>query len=55
MTADALASYVARPSATTALTGQDIWIIIIQVEVFLLPLSYTFWEMIENASIFYIS
>ena len=55
MTADALAPYVARPPATTALIGQDIWILIIQVEVFPLPLSYMFWEMVENAIIFYIS
>ena len=55
MIADALAPYFARPSATMALTGQDIWVLIIQVEVFPLPLSNTLCEMVENAITFYIS
>ena len=52
MAADVLAPYIARLSATKALTVQDKWVLNIHKEVFQLPAPLRCWEIIENGNIF---
>ena len=53
MVADALATCVARSSATIVLTTQDTQVLAIHKKVFQLPVPYQYWEMIWNADILF--
>ena len=54
MVADALAPCVTRTSATMVLTMKDKCVHVIHKEGFQVPAASQWWEMIENANIFYV-
>ena len=55
MAADALAPYITRTSEAMLLSMHDQWVHVFYEERFQTPAPSNFWEMIENANIFYVS
>ena len=55
MAADDLAPCVARSSAAMVLTKQDKQVLIYHKDTFQLPVPSQWWEIIENANVFYVS